>query len=87
MKVCSPLSSYIPLLPHCTETDGQSYSGYTGLKGKIQTVTVTKVSRKLGIAVEGGATTKNQKGVVIRQITVSPSVYCYHVTYEYSLLA
>ena len=40
------------------------------MKGKIVTVSVTKVSRKLGIAVEGGATTKNQRGVVIRQITV-----------------
>ena len=71
--------NYTPPLHHHDEetalslytAEGLSFGGYTGLKGSIVTVTVTKVSRKLGIAVEGGATTKNQKGVVIRQITVS----------------
>lgn len=52
------------------QIEGKSYAGYTGLKGKIVTVNVTKVTRKLGIAVDGGSNTK-QKAVIIRQITVS----------------
>ena len=51
---------------------GLSYGGYTGLKGAIDKVNVTKVNRKLGIAVDGGANTK-QKAVIIRQIVVSYS--------------
>ena len=51
---------------------GLSYGGYTGLKGTIDKVNVTKVNRKLGIAVDGGANTK-QKAVIIRQIVVSYS--------------
>ena len=52
------------------QEDGITYGGYTGLKGKIVKVNITKVNRKLGIAVDGGANT-NQKQVVIRQIVVS----------------
>ncbi len=52
------------------QEDGITFGGYTGLKGKIIKVNVTKVNRKLGIAVDGGANT-NQKAVVIRQIVVS----------------
>ena len=58
-----------------SQIEGTSYAGYTGLKGRILTVNVTKVTRKLGIAVDGGSNTK-QKAVIIRQITVhktSPS--------------
>lgn len=49
---------------------GQSFGGYTNLVGDIVTVTVTKVCRKLGIAIDGGANTK-QKAVIIREISVS----------------
>ena len=52
-----------------SQIEGTSYAGYTGLKGRIVTVNVTKVTRKLGIAVDGGSNTK-QKAVIIRQITV-----------------
>ncbi len=51
------------------EEEGMSFSGFTGLKGKIVKVNVTKVNRKLGIAVDGGANT-NQREIVIRQIVV-----------------
>ena len=50
---------------------GQSFAGYTDLEGDIVTVTVTKVCKKLGIAIDGGANTK-QKAVIIREISVSP---------------
>ena len=58
------------------QVEGTTYAGYTGLKGKIMTVNVTKVTRKLGIAVDGGSNTK-QKAVIIRQITVSKF---YHIS-------
>ena len=51
------------------EEGGISFGGFTGLKGKIIKINVTKVNRKLGIAVDGGANT-NQKEIVIRQIIV-----------------
>lgn len=47
-----------------------SFAGYTNLKGEMKKVTVNKVNRKLGIAVDGGSNTK-QKAVVVRQIVVS----------------
>ena len=36
------------------------------------TIKVTKVNRKLGLAVDGGSNTR-QNGIIIRQITVSES--------------
>lgn len=49
---------------------GKSYGGYDNLHGNILTINVTKVTRKLGIAIDGGANTK-QKAVIIRELTVS----------------
>ena len=49
---------------------GKSFGGYTDLEGEIVTVAVTKVCKKLGIAIDGGANTK-QKAVIIREISVS----------------
>lgn len=49
---------------------GKSFGGYTDLEGDILTVSVTKVCKKLGIAIDGGANTK-QKAVIIREISVS----------------
>ena len=47
-----------------------SYAGYDNLRGELKHVLVTKVVRKLGIAIDGGANTK-QKAVIIREISVS----------------
>ena len=47
-----------------------SYTGYDNLHGELKHVQVTKVVRKLGIAIDGGANTK-QKAVIIREISVS----------------
>ena len=58
------------------EEGGHSFGGYKGLKGKIIKVNVTKVNRKLGIAVDGGENT-NQKAVIIRQIVVSD--FTFHI--------
>lgn len=52
---------------------GKSFGGYTNLVGDIVSVTVTKVCKKLGIAIDGGANTK-QKAVIIREISVSHCV-------------
>ena len=41
-----------------------------GISGKLMKVMVQKVNKKLGLAVDGGANTK-QKAVIIRQIVVS----------------
>lgn len=46
-----------------------SFAGYTNLKGELKKVTIKKVNKKLGIAVDGGANTK-QKAVIVRQIVV-----------------
>ena len=57
-------------MPSSEKGEGKSYAGYTDLHGEIVTVTVTKVCKKLGIAIDGGANTK-QKAVIIREISVS----------------
>ena len=49
---------------------GRSYGGYENLEGNILHITVTKVCKKLGVAIDGGANTK-QKAVIIREISVS----------------
>ena len=49
---------------------GISYGGFTDLEGSILHINVTKVVKKLGIAIDGGANTK-QKAVLIREISVS----------------
>jgi hypothetical protein len=50
------------------EREGKSFAGYADLHGEIVRVTVTKVCKKLGIAIDGGANTK-QKAVIIREIS------------------
>lgn len=52
------------------EAEGKSFGGYNDLHGEIRTVTVTKAVRRLGIAIDGGANTR-QKAVIIREISVS----------------
>ena len=49
---------------------GFSYAGYTGLVGDMITITITKVTKRLGIAVNGGNDTK-QVAVKIKEIIVS----------------
>ena len=56
--------------PQQQET-GISFGGYTNLFGEILTIPVTKVNKKLGMAIDGGANTK-QVAITIRQITVCP---------------
>lgn len=75
--MCSTVRTYyisttlVPQPPSSeTEDGGKSFGGYTGLHGDIVNVTVTKVCKKLGIAIDGGANTK-QKAVIIREISVS----------------
>ncbi len=48
----------------------KSYAGFTDLEGEILHINVTKIVKKLGIAIDGGANTK-QKAVIIREISVS----------------
>ncbi len=50
--------------------EAKSYGGFTDIKGTILHITVTKIVKKLGIAIDGGANTK-QKAVIIREIAVS----------------
>lgn len=50
--------------------EGKTFAGYSNLKGQIFRINVTKVCKKLGIAIDGGANTK-QKAVIIREISVS----------------
>ena len=50
--------------------EGKSFAGYSNLKGQIFRIKITKVCKKLGIAIDGGANTK-QKAVIIREISVS----------------
>jgi len=74
-----------PATAYAQSEAGKSYGGYEGLHGEILSLTVTKVCKKLGIAIDGGANTK-QKAVIIREIAVSElQVYCiYHVYYTLS---
>ena len=52
------------------KSEPKSYAGFTDLEGEILHINVTKVVKKLGIAIDGGANTK-QKAVIIREISVS----------------
>ena len=52
------------------QSELKSYGGFTDLEGDILHISVTKVVKKLGIAIDGGANTK-QKAVIIREISVS----------------
>lgn len=52
------------------KSEPKSFAGFTDLEGEIIHVNVTKVVKKLGIAIDGGANTK-QKAVIIREISVS----------------
>ena len=53
---------------------GRSFAGYTTLHGDILTIPVCKVNKKLGMAIDGGANTR-QHAVTIRQITVCMSTH------------
>ena len=81
--MCSSVNSYYistSLVPHPSSDEaeevGKSFGGYTGLIGDIVTVNVSKVCKKLGIAIDGGANTK-QKAVIIREISVSTTYITY----------
>ena len=52
------------------KSEPKSFAGFTDLEGEILHINVTKVVKKLGIAIDGGANTK-QKAVIIREISVS----------------
>lgn len=52
------------------KSEPKSIAGFTDLEGDILHIKVTKVVKKLGIAIDGGANTK-QKAVIIREISVS----------------
>ena len=69
-SMCTCLVSPESLASSEGQGEGKSYGGYTDLHGEIVTVTVNKVCKKLGIAIDGGANTK-QKAVIIREISVS----------------
>lgn len=45
-----------------------SHAGYTNLKGILKRITIIKVCSKLGIAIDGGANTR-QKAIIVRMIT------------------
>ena len=66
----SPPPSASPPTSAAPTSEGKTFAGYTNLRGEILTITVTKVCKKLGIAIDGGANTK-QKAVIIREISVS----------------
>lgn len=66
----SPPPSASPPTSASPTSEGKTFAGYTNLHGEILTITVTKVCKKLGIAIDGGANTK-QKAVIIREISVS----------------
>lgn len=53
---------------------GKTYAGYTGLFGDIKTILIEKNGMKLGIAVTGGANTK-QREVRIKDIVVRSSFF------------
>ena len=58
----------------------KSFGGFTNLQGKILHINVTKVVKKLGIAIDGGANTK-QKAVIIREMSVSQFKYQYYLNH------
>lgn len=51
------------------KNETKSFGGFTDLEGDVLYINVTKVVKKLGIAIDGGANTK-QKAVIIREISV-----------------
>lgn len=59
------------------KSEPKSYAGFTELEGEILHINVTKIVKKLGIAIDGGANTK-QKAVIIREISVSMNKQSYH---------
>ena len=62
-------SSDLPSHRQPQQNKGVSFGGFTNLHGEILTIPVTKVNKKLGMAIDGGANTK-QVAITIRQITV-----------------
>ena len=69
-KEKKPDTTVPPVQAVAPQRTGKSFAGYDNLVGEILTVTVTKVCKKLGIAIDGGASSK-QKEVIIREISVS----------------
>ena len=70
-KGTAPMTAPAPAVVEAVEEpEGRSFGGYTGLEGDIRTVVITKVVKRLGIAIDGGANTR-QKAVIIREISVS----------------
>ena len=65
----SGLEQEVPLEPRSTRP-GKTYAGYTGLFGDIKTILIEKNGMRLGVAVTGGANTK-QREVRIKEIVVS----------------
>ena len=59
-------------------SEGLSHGGYTDLHGEILTVTVSKVNKRLGIGIDGGADNK-QKAVIIREIPVRFRIHVQYV--------
>ena len=57
------------------KNEPKSFGDFTDLEGDILYINVTKIVKKLGIAIDGGANTK-QKAVIIREISVSGDWYC-----------
>ena len=57
-----------------------AFGGYTGLKGKIEKFNVTKTSKKLGVAIDGGVNTE-QEYVIIRHMLVSSylTILCMYI--------
>lgn len=74
-----------PSSPPEDEEEGLSYGGYENLHGKILNITVTKICKKLGIAIDGGANTK-QKAVIMREIAVSDSIHLQTCAFVYSCM-
>ncbi len=68
--------------PAAPRPGGKSYGGYENLYGQFVTITITKVCKRLGIAIDGGANTK-QKAVIIREISVSEiTLLCIIILYK-----
>lgn len=62
----------------------KSYAGFTDLEGEIFHISVTKIVKKLGIAIDGGANTK-QKAVIIREVSVSKFIFLIQNTLAFIL--
>lgn len=64
---CLIICRYNEVKAHELRAKAKSYGGFTNLHGEIVTIEIKKVATRLGIAVDGGANTK-QREVKIREI-------------------